>query len=339
MIWGVTYQEMNGARAFLWTMSALTGAGLTNPVDGSFNLVVTAIYCLIGRPLHVYMTLLLSRRTLPGQLTMTHIAIWVAVGLAWFIGGVVFWYFMIARFNFIQALFYTAETGFLVGYKIDFFKPKHYNELIFTAFYILIGSTLISTGFVLMTQWLFVGVADIVSRGLEGSEVQRNVRYRVGSQRETEAECQEGEGGVFIMQNSSISDTEEDPQHICWEGSDNRSDDSLACKPNEFVWWCTGWRLPFISFVVLLYFGGQYALSVFNYTIPRSFLYSACTMTSTGVANPPLDDSSLVFTTIFLVVSIPLTTVSLGSVARIWIEFMDPKMCRHFNAMSVQNQQ
>ena len=56
MIWGVTYQEMNGARAFLWTMSALTGAGLTNPVDGSFNLVVTAIYCLIGRPLHVYMS-------------------------------------------------------------------------------------------------------------------------------------------------------------------------------------------------------------------------------------------------------------------------------------------
>ena len=321
MVWSATYQEMEGARCFLWTMSTLTGAGMVNPVDGDFNLVVTALYCLVGRPVHMYITLLLSRKLLPGHITITLICTWILGAILWFLTGCLFYHFFDSRFTLLQAVFYAAETGFLVGYKLDLFKPKHYAEILFDAVYLFIGSTFINTGLVLLTQFVFAGIGDAVS---------------VLSIKDNESTVAETPGDRIPRGNVLQQAMEEEEEGAGGQergGNDNDEQPWCKCK-----WWCTGWRLPFIAFFCLVFLGAQYSSVEFEYAAARSFLYSVSTVTTTGVANPPTDDNALIFSTVFLIIGIPVTSVSLGLIAQLWIENIDPTMIKHFGSLSAREE-
>ena len=328
MLWSVFYQEMDGAKALLWCMSSLTGCGMVNPVEGDFNLLVTAFFCLLGRPLHIYVTTVLSRQILPGQLTLPIVQAWALSGVIWFASGVLFFHFYDNRFTVLEAIFYSAETGFMVGYKLDEFKPRHYNEFLFTSLYLFIGSTLINTGLIILTQFVFTGVSEVVAQSFAAKNVEDAVAVTGiprGNelQQAMEDEDEVGEGSA-PKKSTTGGAADDEAEGTPW----------CSCR-----WYCSGWRLPFICFFCLTFLGAQYSAVEFQYTAARSFLYSVSTLTTTGVTNPPVDENSMIFTTCFLILGIPVTAVSLSLMAQSILEWIDPTAKDRLESLASREEQ
>ena len=212
-----------------------------NPTSNNESYAFTILYLLVGRPVHKYFWLLVSKKFVPNSPSSFHVKLWLGFAVAFVAGSVLFFY-NLDRWTFVGAFWFVLNNSMLCGlvlvpcnlavkecasqtcalsrYKVGDMQPETQVEVNFTSFFLIVMSTLFSVGIFWFSAYVFGGV-DRLSAQARNSLVAQESR---------------------IGRSDSLGEVQKTLFHITEEA-------------------VSGWRPAFAVYLLWTYIGAQFSYS------------------------------------------------------------------------------